>query len=160
MPTYETELLNRCVALELEAMTSIGVSADAKAWFFHTQGSFPYFTNRIAANSVTNDGSEVYDFNNPLVIVRFVVAHITEGYRGQPESKLYEWGPIIKTYIQRRMWLTSVAYPLRMNNLRQADVINNGGFGAFQDSGIGTIQVGREFQIQCIVDEYIEQIEY
>lgn len=160
MPTYETELLNRCVALELEAMASIGVSADAKAWFFHVQESFPYFTNRIAANQIGDDGSQDEDVNNPLVIARLIVGHITEGYRGQPESKLYEWGPIVKTWINRRQWLTSAAYPLRMNDIRSARVIDAGGFRAFQDSGIGTIQVGREIQIQCIFDELIEQVKY
>src|SRR6185436_14029235 len=99
MPTYETELLERLCTLELEAMASIGVTkCDAKPYFIHAQDRFTYFTNRIASNPRGNDGSEDLDLNNPLVIIRFVVAHLTEGGRGQPESKLYEWGPVVSSY--------------------------------------------------------------
>ncbi len=160
MPTYETELLARVAALEIEAMASIGVRADAKPYFIHVQESFPYFTNRIATNQVGDDGSQDEDLNNPLIIVRLIVGHLTEGYKGEPESKLYEWGPIVKTYINRRQWLTSAAYPLRMENLQMGRMIDAGGFRIFEDSGLGTKQVGREFQIQCIIPEYIVQIEY
>lgn len=161
MPTYETELLNRMVALELEAMASINVHADAKPYFFHWQDSFPYFTNRIATSPRNNDGSEDLDFNNPLVIVRLVVAHVTEGFKGEPEEKLYEWGPIVASYIERRSnWLqtSTPPYTTRMDNLRESRVTDNGGFRMFQDSGIGAAQVGREIQVQCIFDEHIEQI--
>lgn len=161
MPSYETELLNRMVALELEAMASINVRADAKPWFIHHQDSFPYFTNRIAANTRTNDGSEVFDSNNPLVIIRFVVAHLTEGVKGQPESKLYEWGPIVSTYIQERSnWLQSAVYPDRMDDLTGATVTDNGGFRVFSDTGIGSLQVGREIAVQCIMSEFIERVGY
>lgn len=161
MPTYETELLNRLATLEEEAMASINVRCDAKPYFYHVQESFPYFTNRIAANPITDDGSEVLDYNNPLVIVRLIVAHMTEGYKGEPESKLYEWGPIVKTYIQRRNnWLECAAAPYntRMAGLRQSRVSDAGGFRVFNDSGAGVLQVGREIQVQCIFDEIIEQV--
>lgn len=163
MPTYETELLNRLVALEKEAMTSIGVSADAKPYALHVQESFPYFTNRIAANTVTDDGSEDTDLNNPLVIIRLVIGHATEGYKGQPEGKLYEWGPVVKTYLQQRAnWLQTAAgpYATRMDNLQSARVTDNGGFRIFDNSGLGVNQVGRELQVQCIFTASIEQIYY
>lgn len=161
MATYETELLNRLAALEIEAMASIGVVANAKPYALHTQEIFPYFTNRISQNPVTTDGREVLDYNRPLVIIRLVVAHATEGYRGQPEANLYEWGPVVKTYIQSRMWLQSAAYPLRMNNLSaESRVTDNGGFRIFENSGLNVNQVGRELQVQCVFDESIEQVYY
>ena len=161
MATYETELLNRLCALELEAMTSISVRADAKPYFIHTQDSFPYFTNRVATNPRGNDGSEELDLNNPLVIIRLVVAHVTEGVRGQPEGKLYEWGPIVSSYIENRSnWLQCAAAPYntRMAYLQEARVTDNGGFRVFTDSGIGALQVGREIQVQCIFDESVTQV--
>jgi hypothetical protein len=152
------------VALEIEAMASIGVNADAKPYAIHSQEGFPYFTNRIAASPVTPDGgvSEEFDVNQPLVIMRLVVGHVTEGYKGQPEGKLYEWGPVIKTYFQSRMWLQTVstgAYPARMANLRaDSRITDTGGFRIFDNSGIGVSQVGREFQLQCYFDEFITQV--
>lgn len=160
MASYENELLARMVALEIEALASIGVPADAKPYFFHTQEAFPYFTNRIAANGVTDDGSEVFDINNPLIIMRLVVGHVTEGYKGEPESNLYEWGPVVKTYIQSCQWLQSAAYPDRMNRLFIGHVSDNGGFRVFENSGIGVQQVGRELQYQCSISEVIEQVYY
>lgn len=161
MPTYETELLNRVVALELEAMASINVRCDAKGFFYWTQESFPYFTNRIASNGVADDGSEVFDINRPLVIMRLIVGHITEGYKGEPESKLYEWGPIVKAYIQNRsdfLECANAPYNTRMDGLRYCKVIDNGGFRIFEDSGLGTKQVGRELQLQCEFVEVLEQV--
>jgi hypothetical protein len=162
MATYETELLARVVALQKEAMTSINVRADAVPFFFHTQEDFPYFTNRIAANAVTDEGSEDLDVNRPLIIMRLIVGHVTEGYRGQPEAKLYEWGPVVKSYFQARMWLQTATGPYaeRMDELKLARVIDNGGFRHFQDSGVAATQVGREIQLQCEVYESIEQVYY
>jgi hypothetical protein len=163
MATYETELLNRLAALEIEAMASIGVNADAKPYALHVNERFPYFTNRIASNPVGDDGSEVEDLNQPLVIIRLVVGHVTEGYRGEPEGNLYEWGPVVKTYIQKRSnWLTTATgpYTARMSHLQSARVTDNGGFRIFENSGLGVNQVGRELQVACIFDEFIEQVEY
>lgn len=161
MPTYETELLNRIVALEIEAMASIGVRVDAKPYALHAQEAFPYFTNRIFSNAIGDDGSETLDYNRPLVVMRLVIGHVTEGYKGQSESKLYEWGPVIKTYIQQRTnWLMTDTepYTTRMDNLQSARIIDSGGFRIFDNSGIGVSQVGREFQLQCIFYEEITQI--
>lgn len=157
MPTYLTDLLARVVAIELEAMTSISVQADSKPFFFHTQEDYPYFTHRIVTNSVTDSGSEEIDFNNPTVIVRLIIGHITEGYKGEPEANLYEWLPMLKSFFAKRMWLTSTAYPERDDNLRMARIVDDGGLRAFQDAGINAIQVGAELQLQCIYYELIDQ---
>lgn len=159
-PTYEQELLARVVALELEAMASLNVRADAVPYFFHVQESWPYFTHRIASNAVADDGSEDVDYNRPLVIMRLVVAHLTGGYRGEPEGRVYEWGPPVKSYIQARTnWLISAAFPVAMAGLQSAHIIDNGGLRVFKDGVSETIQqVGREFQLQCVFDEYVEQV--
>lgn len=160
MATYMTELLDRVVALQKEAMKCLDVNADAVPYFWHTQEAFPYFTNRIAATPVNNDGSEDTDLNQPLVIMRLVAAHLTEGYRGQSERKLYEWLPPLKTYFQQRLWLTSRAYPDRMDNLLQVRVTDGGGVRVFQDSGINAMQVGAELQLTCTVPEFIDYEDY
>jgi hypothetical protein len=161
MPTYLTDLLNRVVALQKEAMTAIGVTADAKPRFYYTSESFPYFTNRIADIPISDDGSEDLDLNQPVVIMRFVIAHLTSGYKGEPEARLYEWLPHVKTYLQQRTnWLQSAAYPARMDNLQSARVVNGGGLRVFENAGVNALQVGAELQLQCIFDESIEQNSY
>jgi hypothetical protein len=136
------------------------VRADAVPYFYHVQESFPYFTNRIADNRITDDGSEDVDLDNPLVIMRFVVAHLTEGYRGEPEGKLYTWLPTIKTYFNEHMWLQSAAYPDRMDNLQSARIVNGGSVRPMQNDGVGAIQIAAEIQLQCIFYESLEQDSY
>jgi len=92
MVSYLNELLLRVVAIQKEAMlTGFDLKVDAWPQFFKAGESFPYFTNRIADLPVTDDGSQDEDVNTPLVIMRLVVAHLTSGYHGEPEHKLYEW---------------------------------------------------------------------
>lgn len=158
--SYLNELLERLVAIEVEALASIGVTADAKPYFYHIQGAFPYFTNRVVDIPISDDGSQDEDVNSPVIVARLVLAHATEGYKGEPEDRLYEWLPVIKTYINQRMWLQSAAFPNRMDNLQSARVVNNGGLRVFQNEGINATQIGAEIQIACILDEYIQQIYY
>ena len=161
MVSYLNELLLRVVATQKEAMlTGFALTVDAWPQFYKASETFPYFTNRIADLPITDDGSQDEDVNTPLVIMRLVVAHITSGYHGEPETKLYEWMPVIKTVFNSRMWLTSEAYPERMNDLQSVRVINNGRWTQEQNEGINAVQVGVEIALQCIFIEDIEQDEY
>jgi len=160
MVSYLNDLLDRVVAIEKEAMTSIGVTCSAWPYFYKTSSDFPYFTNRLADLPITDDGSQDEDVNSPIVIMRFVVAHLTSGYKGEPERRLYEWLPTIKTVFNERQWLTSAAYPARMDNLQSARVTNNGGLRVFQNDGIDAVQVAAEIQLQCVFLEFIEQDQY
>lgn len=163
MASYLTELLNRVVALQIEAMAALTppVTADAKPRFYYTSESFPYFTNRIVDTPISDDGSQDEDVNSPVLVMRLVVAHLTSGYKGENEARLYEWLPHIKTYIQERtQWLQSAAYPAKMNGLMEARVINGGGLRVFENAGINAMQVGAEIQMQFRVYEAIDQVTY
>jgi hypothetical protein len=160
MVSYLNELLDRVVAIQKEAMLSINIAADAWPYFYKTSESFPYFTNRIADVPITDDGSQDEDVNTPLVIMRLVVAHLTSGYKGEAERRLYEWMPVVKTTFNQRQWLTSNAYPVRMANLQEVRVINNGRFVQEKNDGIDATQVGVEIALRCVFVEYIEQDQY
>lgn len=160
MVSYLNELLLRVVAIQKEAMLSVDKTVDAWPMFYKVSETFPYFTNRIADLPVTDNGSQDEDVNTPLVIMRLVVAHITSGYQGEPESKLYEWMPLVKTVFNQRMWLTSEAYPEPMYDLQSVRVVNNGRWVQEQNEGINAIQVGVEIALQCVFNEHIEQDQY
>jgi hypothetical protein len=159
MVSYMNEVINRLVAIEIEAMATMGVTrVDAKPYFHYTGESFPYFTHRIADTPVSDNGSEVEDLNSPTVVIRLVIGHVTEGYRGEIEVKLYEWLPVLKSYIQARSnWLQSVAYPAPMEDLQQSRVINGGGLRIFQNEGINSTQIGAEIPVACT---FLESIDY
>jgi hypothetical protein len=160
MVSYLNELLDRVVEIQKEAMLSVNVRADAWPYFYKTSEGFPYFTNRVIDLPVTDDGSQDEDVNSPIVMMRFVVAHLTSGYKGEPERRLYEWMPVIKTTFNQRMWLTSNAYPERMEDLQEARVINNGRFITERNDGIDAVQVGVDIPLRCIFNEFIEQEQY
>lgn len=150
------DLLARVCALDKEAMLTIGVTADAVPYFFHTQESFPYFTHRISDDTVDDD-SQDFDRDTYNVVIRLVIGHATEAYVGEPESLLYDAIPVIKEYFNEREELQSAAFATAMRNLIEARVIGSSGFRVFQNAGISAQQVGTEFTLQCGFDETIDQ---
>lgn len=161
--SYLTVILDRVVAIQKEAMTAQSVTADAAPYFFFTGEAFPYFTNRIDDIGVTGyiEGQEAedIDLNMVVVVMRFVVGHITSGAAGERESDLYEYLPGIKTYFQEREMLQSAAYPFEMDGILGARVFpSGGGLRAFQNAGITVVQVGSELRLAVRCIEGIEQV--
>jgi hypothetical protein len=51
------------------------------------------------------------------IIVRLVVGHLTEGYRGQPEGSLYTYIPAVIEAVNSRELLQSPTYPAALDGL-------------------------------------------
>lgn len=151
------EALARVCAIQVAALATLSVSADAKPYFYHFQESFPYFTNRIGELTLADDGSEDYDRDTYPIIMRLVVAHITEGFVGEIDDRLYDYIPLIKTYFNEREWLQSATYTTAMTSLIRARVTACSGWRAFQNAGVSGFQVGTEFTLTCEFDETIVQ---
>lgn len=152
------ELLARHSALSIEALASISITADSKPYFLHTQESFPYFVYRMGGNDVGFD-SEDFDRDVYTVIGRLVIGHLTQGYVGETENKLYQWIPVVKTYFNQREHLQTASglYTTAMLGLIRSRVTSITGFRIFEGVGIDARQVGTEFVHTCEFDETIEQ---
>ncbi len=154
------ELLLRARDLEIEALAALSPSktAAAKEYFFHTQASFPYFTNRIGGVDVGADSEEL-DIYTYQVIIRLVIGHLTSGYKGEPEGRLQLYIPQVINYFNSRQWLqtTSGSYDTAMLSLMEARCTSSTGFRIFTDAGISAQQVGTEFVLTCIFEEQIIQ---
>ncbi len=98
--------MDRIVELEIEALAALSptVACDAKPYFYHTQESFPYWTNRVGPLSF-EDNEEDFDEPTYTVISRLVIAHVTNDYKGENEDKLKLWIPQFVTYFHARPWL-------------------------------------------------------
>ena len=147
------ELLARCVVIEKAALAALtpSVSADAVPYFIHTQESFPYFTNRIGNVEVGYDSNEM-DRDIYTVVIRLVVAHITQGYDGVVETDLYNYIPAIITAFNENEGLQSATYPAAMTNLIEGDQqrISCTGFRILETSGLqGIKQACAEFLLPC-----------
>lgn len=146
----------RIAAIAKEALAFISVTADAYAYFLHQQDSFPYFTVRLGPDEVGFD-SQDFDRDTYTFLLRLVIGHITEGYVGEPEGRLFDYVPVIKTYFNARELLQSDAYPTALTSLIESRCTTHRGFTIFQNTGLSAVQVGTEFTISLQFDETITQ---
>jgi hypothetical protein len=158
--TYLTDVLDRAVAIEKEAMSTLSKTVDAVPYFFHVQEAFPYFTNRVQGLPIDHaDNNEYEQFPLPRVIARCVIGHITAGYKGDPDDVIYTYIPLLTSYFAKRKWFQSAAYPTRPDFLIYSEVVDAGGFQTFNNAGFANvIQVGFELTIACRFTEYIDQV--
>lgn len=138
--------IDRIVELQIEALAALSpaVSADAKPYFYHTQESFPYFTNRVGQITF-EDNEEDFDEPTYAVIARLVIAHATADYTGFNEDKLKTWIPQYITFFHARPRLGTATVNTGLNSLIHARISGCTGFRIFQNAGISALQVGCEF---------------
>lgn len=160
--SYLNDLLLRAVAIEKAAFLTLTPPkvVDAVPRFFHVQEAFPYFTHRVSALPIDHsDNSETEQFPLARLTIRGVMGHITAAYKGENESNIYTYIPLLTAYFANRKWFQSAAYPAAPDYLIYSEVVDGGGFRAFDNNGFaGTIQVGFEIVIACRFTEYIEQV--
>lgn len=162
MVSYLNDLLLRAVAIQKEAFLTLPTPKriDAVPMFFHVQEATPYFTNRISALPIDhsdNDENEQYPL--PRLTMRCVVGHITGAYKGENETNVYEWIPLLTRYFANRELFQSAAYPAEPDYLLGSEVVDAGGFRPFDNTGFASvIQVGFEIVMLCRFTEYIQQV--
>lgn len=150
------DLLVRAAALEKEALSTLGVTCDAKPHFIHQQEAFPYWTNRVADIGIEFD-SENFDTYTTDITARLVIGHRTQGYKGEPEENLYKYIPVVIGYFNARELLQSAVHPFEPLDLLQARVTSVSGLRIFETSGLSALQVGTEFTITCTISVPLEQ---
>lgn len=162
MTSYLTDLIDRACAIEKEAFLTLTPprSVDAVPRFYYAGEAFPYLTHRISALPIDHaDNNENEQFPLPRLTIRCVVGHITAGYKGENESNIYTWIPLLTRYFANRELFQSAAFPAEPDLLIGSEVLDAGGFRAFDNTGFaGVIQVGFEITILCKFTEYIEQV--
>lgn len=150
------DALDRIVELEIEALAALAtpVVCDAVPYFFHTQESFPYWTNRIGP---IQNGDEGEDLDNPVVTIyqRLVLGHVTAGYAGENEDKLLTWIPQVFSYYSDHNRLETDTQSDGLDYLLEARIRSCTGFAAFANSGLPHIQAGTEFTLTL---EFIETV--
>jgi hypothetical protein len=151
--------LERLCAIEKEALADLTptVAADAVPCMIHTQEAFPYFTHRSGALVIESDSHDLDDYEVEI-IVRLVVGHLTDGYRGQPESTLYTYLPVVIEAINARELLQSDTYPAALDGLVGARVISARGLAIFETAGVQARQVGTEITVVCTFADDLTQL--
>lgn len=165
--SYLTDLITRSCAIGKEAfatltnpLTNAPYSVDAFDRYFATSEAFPYLTHRITGLPIDHsDNSENEQFPLPRLWIRVVVGHLTTGYAGEPDNRIYTYIPALTSYYANRRWFQSAAYPTRPDYLDRSELVDAGGFMVFPNQGFaGVSQVGFELQIQCVFTEFVQQV--
>jgi len=158
MSVLLTDAKTRLVDIAVECMAALAtpVTAGGAPRFFYTEERFPYFTCRTGPDEVAFD-SEDYDRDTYTLILRLVVGHVSSGYKGERETELDTWIPALKTYINNRELLQSVAYPTALSGLIRARVTFITGYSVFPNSGLAVVQVGTDFSVSALFDESLSQ---
>lgn len=153
------EILERLAAIEVEALASLSpaVTADAKPYMIHSQEAFPYFVNRVGNVGIESDSHDI-DVYEVELVARLVVGHMTEGYRGEPESALYTYLPAVMEAINARELLQSATYTTALTGLMEARVSSSTGLRIFETAGIQARQVGTEITVVCTFDDDLTQL--
>lgn len=156
MPNYLEDVFDRVFAMQVEALATISENVDTLYWPSQ-QNDHPYFVNRLGAMSVdTATFSEDIESYQHTVLMRLVVAHYTEGYKGEAPEKVLQLIQATEVYFREHEDLTTNAgsfttepdYLLVANtNLLQATLVGHTGFIGFDNGGIGQIQLGCEFTL-------------
>lgn len=144
-------IMERLTVMEREAVNTLTAGqVDAVAFFPYQQEVMPYFTNRVVRFAVESgeDGfGEDVIIDRYSIAIRYVGAHLTEGYQGEAPDKLYEVIPAMLDYFSKHELLsTSSLDPIDFVDPEGAQ-ITDGNYGAFTNSGIGPTQIGLEFTL-------------
>jgi len=156
-----TALKARAVAIEKEAFLTLSTPKriDAFAYYFATSEALPYTTHRIQGLPVDHaDDNQDEQFPNPRLIIRVVVGHLTDKYRGENDSIIDTYIALLLPYFGAWRWFQSAAYPAALDGLIYSEVVDAGGFMVFDNRGFaGVAQVGFELTIACTFTESIIQ---
>lgn len=145
MANYDlSALMDRLLEMEKEAVASVQ-TADGVTYFPYEQEAFPYWTNRITGITPAYLAQDIAQY--PLRIAgRLVLGHLTEGYQGELLIRAYDFMEAVLSYFKDRPGMNSTAHSTQMDDiftdLEIADIV---GPAAFQNGGIGAVQVGIDF---------------
>jgi hypothetical protein len=158
MSSYLSDAMDRIVAMQKEALNTLtGGKVDAVTYWPYQQNDYPYFINRLGALSLDNEYGEDIDGYIHVVLMRLVVGHITEGYKGETPANMYDYIPAVQAFFRNNPMLTSTANPTAPDYLfYEARIISHTGFVVFSQGGIGQLQVGCEFTLQL---PYLREID-
>lgn len=134
----------RLLEMEKEAVADIK-KVDGVTYFPYEQEAFPYWTNQVAGLTPGYLAQDIVQY--PLRITgMLVLGHYTEGYKGEQLVKAYAYMAAVMSYFKDRPGMQSDAHPDSMDDIfTDFEIVDVVGPAAFQNSGIGVIQVGLKF---------------
>lgn len=157
MSDYIADAANRAVAISKEAFAAAGVNFDAVPYWPYEQEAFPYLTVRHGAMTVNfTKYAEDIEENPEQLLLRLVIAHITEGYRGEIQASAYAWYGVMRDYWRERLPSLTTSGTAQGDYTSEPDYLDpdtgafisaHTGLVVFTNSGLLTPQLGYEFTL-------------
>lgn len=156
MTTYLEDAMTRLVDMEQQVISG----STAVKYPHYAQEDFPYWTNNFTEfRPGRGDDEFEYDYERRIYVadIRYIIGHITEGYKGQPQEQFWADWPAIQDFFAENPGLTSTTYttPLRYLDPQETVLLPSAGLVRFQNSGIGADQVGGQIRLELVFDKAI-----
>lgn len=146
---YLHDCLLRICEVQKDIMSPIRV--DAVPYFPYSQEVFPYFYNQLG-NGNYEQVSMDYPVQTRVINMYLVLAHLTEGYRGDVQTKLDDYVlKVVEGFMSpKHCMLQSQAYPTPSPHLLDAvQVVSDTGVRAFTNGGLNEqLQIGVQFELR------------
>jgi hypothetical protein len=158
--SYRTDLLDRLVAMEHEALDAYvalqypgRTGIDAFPYALYEQEATPYIIHRIGRGTLDRSWPEDSSLRSYDVHIRIVVGHVTSNYVGRNEEELNTMIPLLEQYLSEHRDLTtnpSGLYPTPQEELFPEDITidDTTGLSVFDVGGVKSKHVGEEILIR------------
>ena len=139
-----SDLLVRVAAMQEEAYSG----SNAYPYFYILPENEPYWVNRLGPASYSWDSEDIGDVSRSI-IMRLVIAKLTEGYTGEPETLLMDKLDAIILFFMERLDLTSSLYPAPPTYLysTETELRTDGGLVFWQNGQNQPTLLGVEFTL-------------
>lgn len=163
MTSYLNQALTRVAGMLEEAVPG----SKAVPYFYYAQSQFPYFTMRVAAYAPHID-SEQLEYRPYVLIIRYVMAHLTDPPNGSAEQLMYENLPVIESFFAQRLGLQDTAHPEPLDEPGGNWALDTTGTYITLSQGLtefpsvpgipAQIQIGSEFHLHLSFSIDVDQI--
>ena len=157
MKTQLDDLLARLVLMRKDAVTG----SDSVVAFFYAQESPIFWVNRLVNVSVELE-SEQLQTNTYTIVMRLVLAKVTQGFEQEAEQMIHTWLPAVLQYFAARRQLKRTVDDAAVSYLDPRGAVITEAVPQYnlQQSGTGATLFGVDFSIEVPMYMATDQVIY
>lgn len=157
MTTQLDDLLARLVLMQKDAVTG----SDSVVAFFYAQESPIFWVNRLVNVSVELE-SEQLQTNTYTIVMRLVLAKVTQGFGQEAEQMIHTWLPAVLQYFAARRQLKRTVDDAAVSYLDPRGAVITEAVPQYnlQQSGTGATLFGVDFSIEVPMYMATDQVIY
>jgi len=157
MTTQLDDLLARLVLMQKDAVTG----SDSVVAFFYAQESPIFWVNRLVNVSVELE-SEQLQTNTYTIVMRLVLAKVTQGFEQEAEQMIHTWLPAVLQYFAARRQLKRTVDDAAVSYLDPRGAVITEAVPQYnlQQSGTGATLFGVDFSIEVPMYMATDQVIY